>query len=197
MKLYILRHEERTQDATFFSPLTERGLINSNNLVEKLEKLQITKIYSSPFIRTLQTIYPFSIKNKIKINLECKLIEYHHSNIIPKQSHGVELPLYMARLFNYDPEYVSTIPSKMIKYPETHKNVDQRTRQLLSDIIKKYYYTNEVILLVTHQCVCHVVLNVIKKFGLKSKPEESLLTTYPMGTLSLVFTNNEWEYEAI
>ena len=33
MKLFILRHEDRTQDATFFSPLTKIGLDNSLNLM--------------------------------------------------------------------------------------------------------------------------------------------------------------------
>ena len=41
MKLYILRHEERINDATFFSPLTEKGLINSNNLFFFEKGLQI------------------------------------------------------------------------------------------------------------------------------------------------------------
>ena len=66
MKLYILRHEERTIDATFFAPLTEKGLHNSKILVSNLDNLGITKIYCSPFIRTMQTIYPFSIKHKKK-----------------------------------------------------------------------------------------------------------------------------------
>ncbi len=44
MKIYILRHEDRTIDASFFSPLTEKGLINANNLCFYLEKIDITKI---------------------------------------------------------------------------------------------------------------------------------------------------------
>ena len=34
MKLYILRHEDRTIDASFFGPLTKEGIINSNKLEE-------------------------------------------------------------------------------------------------------------------------------------------------------------------
>ena len=34
MKIFILRHEDRTQDATFFSPLTSTGLEKSELLVE-------------------------------------------------------------------------------------------------------------------------------------------------------------------
>lgn len=64
MIIYIIRHEDRTQDATMFSPLTKLGIDNSYKLVEILDNLNIGIIYSSPYIRTLQTIYPFSEKKK-------------------------------------------------------------------------------------------------------------------------------------
>jgi broad specificity phosphatase PhoE len=197
MKLYILRHEERTIDATFFSPLTEKGLLNSNRLVTKLDKLEITKIYCSPFIRTLQTIYPFSIKNNIKLNLEYNLIEIQHESIIPPKSHGVQLPLYMAKLFNYNPDYISAMTPDMINYPEKIEQVEYRTKQFLKALISKYYNTSEVILLVTHQSLCKIILNIVKKFGNPTKPKETLFNDYPMGTLSLVFDHNEWVYTAI
>ena len=62
MKIYILRHEQRTKDASFFSPLTKKGHENAKNLVDTLKKLNINKIYCSPYIRTLQTIHPYSNK---------------------------------------------------------------------------------------------------------------------------------------
>ena len=61
MKIYILRHEDRTMDLTFFSPLTKKGLEKSLKISDELEKLNINSIYSSPYIRTLQTIYPYFI----------------------------------------------------------------------------------------------------------------------------------------
>jgi broad specificity phosphatase PhoE len=197
MKLYILRHEERIPDATFFSPLTEKGILNSNKLVNKLEKLNITKIYCSPFIRTLQTIYPFVIKYNIKLNLEYNLIEIQHESIIAPKSYGVELPLYIAKLFNYNPYYISAMKPNMINYPERFEQVEYRTKQFLKALITKYYNTDQVILLVTHQSLCQVILNIVNKFGKSSKPEETLLNEYPMGTLSLVFDNNEWIYSII
>lgn len=197
MQLYILRHEERTIDATFFSPLTEKGLENSKNLVEKLDKLKISKIYCSPYIRTLQTIYPFSIKNNIKLNLEYNLIEIQHESIIPPKSYKVELPNYMAKQFNYNPNYISAIKPDMINYPETSIDLEYRTKQFLKALIEKYHNTNETILLVTHQGLCQVILNIIKKFGNLSKPTESEVISYPIGTLSLVFKNYEWIYKKI
>ena len=57
MKIYILRHEDRTMDCTFFSPLTKKGLENSLSLISLLKEKNISYIYCSPFIRTLQTVY--------------------------------------------------------------------------------------------------------------------------------------------
>ena len=57
MKIYLLRHEERVHDASFFAPLTKNGLINvSSELLEYLDDLNITQIYCSPFLRTMQTV---------------------------------------------------------------------------------------------------------------------------------------------
>jgi 2,3-bisphosphoglycerate-dependent phosphoglycerate mutase len=198
MKLYILRHEERTIDATFFSPLTEKGLVNSNILANKINKLGIKIIYCSPYIRTLQTIYPFSSKNNIKLNLEYNLIEIQHPSIIPPKSYNVELPLYMAKLFNYNPNYQSVMKPYMITYPESSEQLDNRTKSFLKILITKYYYTDETILLVTHQGLCKIILNIIKKLGQKDKPSEELCNNYPTGELSLVFdSNNEWIYKKI
>jgi 2,3-bisphosphoglycerate-dependent phosphoglycerate mutase len=197
MKLYILRHEERTIDATFFAPLTEKGLNNSVLLVNYLEKLGITKIYCSPFVRTLQTIYPFSIKNNIKLNIEYNLSEIQHPSIIPPKSYSVELPLYMAKLFNYNPDYTSAMRPTMINYPESTSQLEYRTKQFLKALINKYHNTNETILLVTHQGLCQVILNVIDKIGTKNKAPDAMHIEYPMGALSLVFENKEWVYKKI
>lgn len=196
MKIYILRHEDRTIDATFFAPLTENGLNNANNLIPILEKLNITRIFCSPYIRTMQTIYPFSKKKNMRLNLEYSLIEIQHESIIPPNSHSVELPLYIAKEFNYNSEYVSTIKSIEISYPENQKLLEKRTKKFLKQIINNYYKTNENILFVTHQGLCNVFLNIINKFG-QSKPDIQLLEGYPLGCLSLIFENNQWNYKKI
>ena len=102
MKLFILRHEDRTQDATFFSPLTKKGLDNSVDLIKHLKDEDIHIIYSSPFIRTLQTIYPYSREKNLRINIDYGLSEIQHDQIIPKKSYQVRLPTYLAESFNYN-----------------------------------------------------------------------------------------------
>ena len=104
MKLYILRHEDRTQDATMFSPLTKEGLKNSLSLVDTLQDLEIDVIYSSPFVRTLQTVHPFAKSRNKKINLEYGLQEIQHPTLIPENSYTVSLPIYISESFNYNPK---------------------------------------------------------------------------------------------
>ena len=86
MRLYLLRHEDRTQDATFFAPLTLRGLQNSKKLVKVLRKLQINVIFSSPFVRTLQTIKNYSKLSGIPVKIDYALEEYISPGPIPKDS---------------------------------------------------------------------------------------------------------------
>ena len=89
MKLYILRHEDRTMDLTFFSPLTKTGLENSVELIKYLENEKINIIYSSPYIRTLQTIYPYTKKYNFKTRLEYSLGELYQEDNIPKKSYQI------------------------------------------------------------------------------------------------------------
>ena len=192
MKLYILRHEDRTQDATFFSPLTKQGLENSIKLIDILEKQEINNIYSSPYIRTLQTIYPYSKKNNFKIKLEYGLCEINHQDIIPKNSYNVRLPEYIAEKFNYELEYNEKIAPEEISYPEDEKKVCKRIKNILKYIMLKHNNSdNDNIILVTHQIVCNLILKIVKKSGvLQLKNKE--LKTYPKGGLTKVFDHTSW-----
>lgn len=182
--------------ATFFSPLTKNGLKNSINLIPILESLKITTIISSPFIRTLQTIIPYSKSKNIKINLEYGLCEILNSDIIPIRSYNVELPDYLCEEFNYNPEYLSLIKSSELLYPEDNKIFENRTKKILKFILQKYYKTTENILLVTHQGHCKNILQIINK-SIPIKPETESIDNYKTGKVSLIFENNKWKYEKI
>jgi|UniRef100_A0A6C0EFA6 2,3-bisphosphoglycerate-dependent phosphoglycerate mutase len=204
MKIYILRHEDRTQDCSFFSPLTSLGLERSEILVENLNNCNINFIFSSPFIRTLQTIRPFSIKKNIKINLEYGLSEIHHEDIIPKKAVGNLIPEYLANDYNYNCSYKSIIKHTKIKYPEKYTDVVKRVTIILHNLIKKYFTTDYNILIVTHQSLCCAILEIINnksKILKESSPNllninSRLLTDYPKGKLCLVF-NDGWDFKVI
>ena len=193
MKIYITRHEDRTQDCSFFSPLTKKGLENANNLVAKLKNEKIDIIFCSPFIRTLQTVYPYSKATNIKINLEYGLQEIQHNDIIAKKNAGVNLPEYLCEAFNYDCNYKSVISPSDIKWSEEESDVMSRIKKFLRIIIGKYYETDKNILIVTHQCPCVQILKIINK---STKINDKIIENYEKGKLSLVYDNG-WNFKEL
>jgi broad specificity phosphatase PhoE len=188
MKIYILRHEDRTIDATFFSPLTEIGLMKSQNLIVVLENLNITRIYCSPYIRTIQTVFPFSKKYNLKLNLDYNLIEMQYPYIIPEQSKNVRLPTYIAKKLNYNPDYEPLMVPEDIKFPESEKDLEYRTIYFINFILNTYKNTNENILIVTHQGICSKILDVTNLPNIEP---------YPLGCVTLIYSENTWTYKKI
>lgn len=195
MKIFILRHEDRTQDATFFSPLTSTGLERSEVLVDVLKKNKINKIYSSPFIRTLQTINPYCEKCGVKVNLEYSLSEIQHPVIIPEKSYQVRLPTYMAHNFNSNDKYKSLLDPIDHVYPEDEVNVSKRVRHFLNTLFNNKLNRSDNILLVTHQVVCNEILKIATK-NMRGIDITSTFN-YPRGGLTEVFNKDEWLFEPL
>ena len=205
MKIYVLRHEDRTMDLTFFSPLTKNGLEKSVKISEVLKKINIDNIYSSPYIRTLQTVYPYSKDNRLPIKLDYSLTELYQSDNIPKKSYSVTLPEYIAESFNYDDSYTSSIKPTEIQFPESITNFKKRVKNFLNEIIINNHKTDKTIILVTHQGVINVINNIIKKS--KTTDVDKKLDAnstvkdnefkYPKGAITKVFEDNKWTFEKI
>jgi 2,3-bisphosphoglycerate-dependent phosphoglycerate mutase len=196
MKIYLLRHEDRTMDLTFFSPLTKNGLDNSKNLIKFLEKEKINSIYSSPYIRTLQTIYPYAKKYNLETKLEYSLTELYQEENIPKKSYQITLPEYISDSFNYDKDYNSLIIPNNINFPEDLKDFNKRIKNFLKNIIKDNYSTDKNILLVTHQGVIDLILFTIMR---KNGDVSSNLgdKVYPKGGLTKIFEDFDWVIDKI
>ena len=196
MRLYILRHEDRTMDLTFFSPLTKNGLEKSNELIKFLENEKINCIYSSPYIRTLQTIYPYSKKYNLKPKLDYSITEMYQEENIPKKSYQVTLPEYIAESFNYDNEYKSVSMPSDIEFPEDIKKFNKRIKNFVKNIIRNNYSTENNILLVTHQGVIDIILRSLGKRD-KELNEKVKDLKYSKGALTKIFEDNEWKFKKI
>lgn len=196
MKLYILRHEDRTQDATFFSPLTKDGLENSEKLIELLNELNIDIIYSSPFIRTLQTINPYAKYKNLKINIDYSLAELQHPDLIPPNSYQVTLPKYIAKDFNYNQIYESTITPNDYKYPEDETAITKRIKKILSKILTNHSSKNNNIIIVTHQGICNLILKIVGK-SIDNDKLKNLKLKYPTGGITKIFNTNKWVFKNI
>jgi 2,3-bisphosphoglycerate-dependent phosphoglycerate mutase len=196
MKIFILRHEDRTQDASLFAPLTKIGLDKSLKLANILDEINITTIYSSPYIRTLQTIYPYVKKKGKNVKIDYSLSEINDDNLISKNSVGTNLPEYIAESFLYDSQYKSVIQPENIPYPEKEKDVQKRIKQFLKGIILNHYQKDDNIIIVTHQVVCSNILKIINKLTGKNI-DESNTKNYPIGGLTLVLNNLDWVFQPI
>jgi len=192
MKLYILRHEERYDDCSFFTPLTKNGLTKAKNLINKLDNCNIDLIFCSPFIRTLQTIYPYAKKKNLTINIDYSLSEIHHQDIMPIKSFGFILPLEIACDFNYNKNYKSTINPNEILYPEEYVDLSKRMCRFIKHIYLNYCNTNYNIVLVTHQSLCKSALKINKNIK-----NDEIIKNYPTGKFCQILDNNKWSFKEI
>lgn len=197
MKIYIIRHEDRTQDATMFSPLTEEGIKNSLNLIDIVSSLNVDKLYSSPFIRTLQTIFPFAKKKNIKINIDYGIAELQHPDLIPPNSYKVHLPKYIAEQFNGNNNYTSSIQPIDYQYPESSTELTKRVKSFLKKIINNHQDNNNIILLATHQGVCNTILKIIEKTGTTTLKNFDSKYKYPKGKITQIFDQDKWTFKPI
>lgn len=198
MKIYILRHEDRTQDSTFFSPLTELGLHNSKKLSSILKENNINLIFSSPFIRTLQTVHPFLKESNQMVNLEYGLSEIYHPDCIPRNSVGIVLPEYLAKQYNYNPNYETVIKPKEIKYPETKKDCENRMIKVIKEIIEKNWKKDINILIVTHQTLCTKMIKILNKSCENHRKELDIEINneYKRGQICLIFDDG-WTFQKL
>lgn len=182
MKIILLRHEERNFDIGFFSQLTEKGILNTLDLSENLNKLnkihKIKHIYSSPFVRTLQTIFPYSYKYNKKVNAENALYEYIHNPYfaITKWDYSIE-DINDKDLKNIvNKKYKSLIDLKEFNILENEDNLRYRIVKFFDYLYKKHnsLNDNEAILLVSHMGV----INQIKNIFIKKTDMNEL---FPMG----------------
>jgi broad specificity phosphatase PhoE len=181
MSIFLLRHEERFEPPSFFTPLTQNGLINSHKLVKKLESFTFDEIYCSPFLRTVQTIYPYCIENNREINIENSLYEINNPHICQKNNyqHIVnELecihPKYLEIVNN---NYDSFLELGNMKWPDRHlEDLYKRVVPFIEYLRENKKGKN--ILLVSHMST----INVIKNYLLHGKVADRD-TFYPTGHL--------------
>ena len=91
MKLYIMRHCERDiNNCSFESPLIDIGHINAEQTCNTMESYNITKIFSSPFLRTIQTSHYYSKEHNIPINIDyslCEFVDTHDKHKMYSKAH--------------------------------------------------------------------------------------------------------------
>lgn len=184
MRVFVLRHAERSEhDATFHSPLIQDGLATAQSLAKTLasHNPRFTHIYSSPFVRCVQTIYPYCVQSAATpaVRIENALYEFIHEGgghdpATFRQSWDAEA--YPQLNGCVDASYASWWPLAAIEYNESEVAMKTRVHGFYHRL-KEKHGDNDVILLVTHQSPINALL---------SRPNT---TPFPMGTIQEVVAN--------
>jgi 2,3-bisphosphoglycerate-dependent phosphoglycerate mutase len=79
---YLVRHAHADWRPDEKRPLSEQGLLDAERVADVLIEFPIKKIYSSPYLRAQQTIYPLSARLNIMIQIEPDLRERCLSGVV-------------------------------------------------------------------------------------------------------------------
>ena len=157
MKLILLRHEERYEIPLFFTSLTEKGLRQSKNLVEKINKINPDIIYSSPFLRTIQTIRPYCRKYNKKIKIDYSLYEYIHAPEFTRKNYRHYVSELLPEIYeDIVDNYESILPPEKLTYRENEDKIKERVFNFIKIIENRH--KNNTVLIVSHMST----LNMIK-----------------------------------
>ena len=172
--LYLLRHEERGTSPVFHTPLTNTGKDNSKKLCELLKEIEIDIIFCSPFLRTLQTIYPYCELEYLFVNCELGLYEFLSDPLFKKEGIKTHNDIYDDNLLSIiDNNYISIVKKSELEYPESVNSLMDRTNKVVKSLKN---IKNHNILIVSHLSTINAIIkNII--------PEHDINTEFKMGEL--------------
>jgi len=147
--IYIIRHCEAVGQPPE-SPLTERGLKQSNDLADFFDNITVDRIISSPYKRAIQTIQPLANQLNIEIEIDSLL---------------KERVLSTNQLSDWFEKLKQTFEDFHIKFEggESSKEALKRIVEVVDNVLKSEF---ENTIIVTHGNVMSLLLNHYnKEFG--------------------------------
>ena len=173
MRLYVLRHERRAgHDRTFDSPLLPEGVARAEALATTIENEigddTTCYIYSSPFVRCLQTIKPYVHRSSNKVRCEYALYEritaaedgcgenvvnFDPSNYL--RGIAPSDPLHSL----IDPSYESWLAPSDIQWDEQVAHVARRATAFRSYVLHTHCDEDCAVVLVSHMSTVNTILN--------------------------------------
>jgi broad specificity phosphatase PhoE len=160
-----MRHFERPPTITYFTELNQVGKKNAIRKILEINNLNINIVFSSPFVRTLQSIEPFAKKNNVKVNVENSLYEFMESGQFTldnyKQTHNDIKNKELIEIINN--EYQSFFHINELEKPKTdeidyEKNILKRTENFINHLHQMYQNTDVNVLLVAHKGTINALL---------------------------------------
>ncbi len=159
-RIVLLRHEKRGEDPSFNSILTPDGKQNLQSLPKRLQTMGFnpTTIYSSPYLRCLETGQPFLKNSQLRLNVENSLAEWFN----PKDKHNnYSIPRTLTsqenKLYHVNDEYFSFLKQDFFLENESWNCCQERTHSFLEFLEKKYGNTEDNILIISHLSVLNAI----------------------------------------
>jgi len=160
MKIYLLRHGESTSDVEdryggdYEDHLTERGIVQSNELAEKLSDKAIEVIFSSPRIRAKETAE--ILKGSLGCGLEIV------DDLRERNAYGILTGMVKSEAKEKYPEYVEAVKSygDTIEGAESYEQLTERVKACFEVLAAKPY---QIIAILTHGGVIRCFLREVIK----------------------------------
>ncbi len=141
--VWIARHANRldfvnpdwfnTAERPFDPPISDDGVVQAQQLAQRLKAENITRIFASPFLRTVQTANQVAQVLDLPIKLESGLSEWLNPAWMPTMPERLSIEA-LAELFpRIDTNYTARV---MAEHPETGEQALERsgkTARLLAD----------------------------------------------------------------
>ncbi len=140
---YLIRHAHRldfiepewfnTAIYPYDPPLSPAGLDRAISLGEELSHISIERIFTSPFLRTIQTASPLAHRLQIPLQLEWGLCEWLCEDWTPTLPQTTPIDELKINYPNIDSAYQSLV---LPCYPETHEQLDARTSSIAEKLVQ-------------------------------------------------------------
>lgn len=166
MRVFALRHQLREpHDASFASPLLPEGVREAKSSTRQLLKAAApTRLYSSPFLRCLETLEPYARRHGGgPMRVDYSLWEH---NLNPKvkdavnAEEGQPVPPEWAERFCLNEAYSSLLTRQALPAQNrTIADVHQRTRAFVEHLALLHATESHVVVLCTHQTIVHSLLH--------------------------------------
>ncbi|WP_414529274.1 histidine phosphatase family protein [Nodularia chucula] len=153
--VWIARHANRldfvypdwflTAEKRYDPPLSDDGVVQTQQLAKRLQAEKISHIFTSPFLRTVQTANAVAEVLDLPIKLETGLSEWLNSDWMTEAPETLSISELAALFPRIDPSYT---PRFAAEYPETEVQVQQRSGETARYLATECY--PQSILLVGH-----------------------------------------------
>ena len=152
--VWIARHGNRldfvkpewfnTAPKRYDPPLSDDGVIQAQELAQRMQSTKITHIFASPFLRTIQTAFEVAKVLNMPIKIEAGLSEWLNSDWMDETPETESQEWLNEQYPLIDRNYQSFCQPQ---YPETRAQLNQRTAKTVNHLVQEF---SQDILIVGH-----------------------------------------------